>query len=95
MMAMVSTAWSYGLTGLLAAFLALYLASGWRVGGRSRAMFLAVSLCALWGLLGMAFALTQMLFLAGSLLADVLRFGGWYLFLFVLMNRRPAETVHG
>jgi hypothetical protein len=57
-MAMIS-AWSYGLTGLLAAFLALYLASGWKVGGRSRAMFLAVSLCALWGLLGMAFALTQ------------------------------------
>jgi hypothetical protein len=34
---------------LLAAFLTLYLASGWRTGGRSRAMFLAVSLCALWG----------------------------------------------
>ena len=65
-MAMIAT-WSYGLTGLLAAFLALYLASGWRVGGRSRAMFLAVSLCAVWGLLGMAFALTHnVVFLAGA-----------------------------
>jgi hypothetical protein len=44
--------------GVLAAFLTLYLASGWRTGGRSRAMFLAVSLCALWGMLALAFALT-------------------------------------
>ena len=91
-MAMIS-AWSYGLAGLLAAFLALYLASGWRAGGRSRAMFLAVCLCALWGLLGMAFALThQALFLAGNLLANPLRFGGWYLFLLVLMKPEPREN---
>jgi hypothetical protein len=61
-MAMVA-AWSYGLAGVLAALLTLYLAAGWRAGGRSRAMFLAVSLCALWGMLGLAFALTgQVLF---------------------------------
>ncbi|EXI91006.1 MAG: Sporulation kinase D [Candidatus Accumulibacter regalis] len=90
-MAMIAT-WSYGLTGLLAAFLALYLASGWRVGGRSRAMFLAVSLCAVWGLLGMAFALTHnVVFLAGSMLADALRFGGWYLFLILLMKPEPGD----
>lgn len=90
-MAMIST-WSYGLTGLLAALLALYLAAGWRVGGRSRAMFLAVSLCALWGLLGMAFALTHnAVFLAGSMLADALRFGGWYLFLILLMKPEPTD----
>ncbi len=90
-MALVS-AWSYGLAGLLAALLALYLASGWRAGGRSRAMFLAVCLCALWGLLGMAYALTgQVVFYAGSLLADALRFGGWYLFLLVLMKPEAAE----
>ena len=56
-MAMVAV-WSYGLAGVLAALLTLYLAAGWRAGGRSRAMFLAVSLCALWGMLGLAFALT-------------------------------------
>ena len=90
-MAMVS-AWSYGLTGILAAVLALYLTSGWRVGGRSRAMFVAVSLCALWGLLGMAFALThKVVFLAGSMLADALRFGGWYLFLIILMKPEQAD----
>ncbi|WP_434735512.1 XrtA/PEP-CTERM system histidine kinase PrsK [Candidatus Accumulibacter necessarius] len=90
-MAMVAV-WSYGLAGVLAALLTLYLAAGWRAGGRSRAMFLAVSLCALWGMLGLAFALTgQVLFLAGSLLADMLRFGGWYLFLLVLMKPEPAE----
>ncbi|MEF8722941.1 PEP-CTERM system histidine kinase PrsK [Candidatus Accumulibacter phosphatis] len=90
-MAIISS-WSYGLTGLLAAFLALYLASGWKVGGRSRAMFLAVSLCALWGLLGMAFALTQnVLFLAASMVADSLRFGGWYLFLILLMKPESAD----
>jgi hypothetical protein len=92
-MAIIST-WSYGLTGVLAAFFALYLASGWKVGGRSRAMFLAVSLCAVWGLLGMAFALTQnVLFLAGSMLADSLRFGGWYLFLILLMRPESADGV--
>lgn len=55
-------------------------------------MFLAVSLCALWAGLGLAFALTgQMVFLAGSLFADVLRFGGWYFFLLVLMKPDPTE----
>jgi hypothetical protein len=91
-MAMV-TAWSYGLAAVLAAFLTLYLASGWRAGGRSRAMFLAVSLCALWGGLALAFALTgNVVFLAGSLLADVLRFGGWYFFLLVLMKPEPTDA---
>ncbi|WP_291993136.1 XrtA/PEP-CTERM system histidine kinase PrsK [Candidatus Accumulibacter sp. ACC003] len=90
-MALVS-AWSYGLAGVLAAMLALYLASGWRAGGRSRAMFLAVALCALWAMLGMAFALTgQLIFYAGSLLADALRFGGWYLFLLVLMKPQVPD----
>ncbi|HRD92809.1 XrtA/PEP-CTERM system histidine kinase PrsK [Accumulibacter sp.] len=90
-MAIIST-WSYGLAGILAALLALYLASGWRAGGRSRAMFLAVSLCALWGLLGMTFAITgQAIFFAGGLLADALRFGGWYLFLLVLMKPEAPE----
>jgi putative PEP-CTERM system histidine kinase len=90
-MAMVA-AWSYGLAGVFAAFLTLYLASGWRAGGRSRAMFAAVALCALWGMLGLAFALTgQAVFLAGSLLADAPRFGGWYFFLLILMKPEATE----
>ncbi|MEF8754000.1 MAG: XrtA/PEP-CTERM system histidine kinase PrsK [Accumulibacter sp.] len=92
-MAMIS-AWSYGLAGVLAALLTLYLASGRRGSSRSGAMFLAVALCTLWGMLGLAFALTgQGIFLAGNLLADVLRFGGWYLFLIILM--RPESPVEG
>ncbi|MBN8452806.1 MAG: PEP-CTERM system histidine kinase PrsK [Candidatus Accumulibacter sp.] len=92
-MALIS-AWSYGLAGVLAALLTLYLASGRRSSSRSGAMFLAVALCTVWGMLGLAFALTgQGLFLAGSLLADVLRFGGWYLFLIILM--RPESPADG
>ena len=90
-MAMIA-AWSYGLAGVLASLLTLYLASGWRTGGRSRAMFFAVGLCALWGMLSLVFALTgQGIFLAGSLLADQLRFGGWYFFLIILMQPDASE----
>ncbi len=91
-MAMIS-AWSYGLAGVLAALLTLYLASGRRSSSRSGSMFLAVALCTVWGMFGLAFALTgQGIFLAGSLLADALRFGGWYLFLIILMRpESPAE----
>ena len=88
----ILAAWSYGLAAVLAAVLTIYLASGWRVGGRSLPMCLAVGLCALWGALGLAFALTgQLIFLAGNLLADALRFGGWYLFLLVLMQPESAD----
>lgn len=81
------TAWSYGLAGCVYAAFAIYLAKGWRAGLRSRALFVAVALCALWGLVGLAFALTgQQVFLIASLLADVLRFGGWYFFLLVLLK---------
>ncbi|KFB70121.1 XrtA/PEP-CTERM system histidine kinase PrsK [Candidatus Accumulibacter vicinus] len=86
-------AWSYGLAAVLAAFLTLYLSSGWRAGGRSRAMFLAAGLCALWSGLSLAFVMTgKAVFLAGSLLADVLRFGGWYFFLLVLMKPEPTDA---
>jgi putative PEP-CTERM system histidine kinase len=41
---------------------------------------------------GLAFALTgQAIFLAGSLLSDVLRFGGWYLFFLVLLKPDSEE----
>lgn len=86
------TAWSYGLAGVLAAFLTVYLASGWRAGRRSRAMFVAVALSALWAMLVLAFVLTQeSVFLAGSLLADALRFGGWTWFLLALVKPEAAE----
>lgn len=81
------TAWSYGLAGFVYAILAIYLASGWRNGARSRALFVAVALCALWGMTGLAIALTgALVLLPVSQLTDVLRFGGWSLFLLLLLN---------
>ncbi|HQO28336.1 MAG TPA: PEP-CTERM system histidine kinase PrsK [Accumulibacter sp.] len=83
--------WSYGLVGVLAAVIALYLTSGWRVSDRNRAMCLAVGVTALWGMVALGFAFTGYLyFLASTLLVDVLRFGGWYLFLLLLL--RPDEA---
>lgn len=88
--AMVSI-WSYGLVGVLAAVIALYLTSGWRVSDRNRAMCLAIGVTALWGMVALGFAFTGYLyFLASTLLVDVLRFGGWYLFLLLLL--RPDEA---
>jgi putative PEP-CTERM system histidine kinase len=85
-------AWSYGLAGCIYAAFAIYLAAGWRAGLRSRALFVAVVLCAVWGMTGLAFALTgQAFFLAGSLIADLFRFGGWYFFLLVLLKPETAE----
>jgi putative PEP-CTERM system histidine kinase len=76
-----------GLAGCAYTALAIYLAAGWRAGLRSRALFVAVVFCALWGMTGLAFALTgQAVFLAGNLLADIFRFGGWYFFLLVLLR---------
>lgn len=81
------TAWSMGLAGCAYAALAIYLAAGWRTGLRSRALFVAVLFCALWGMTGLAFVLTgQAVFLAGNLLADIFRFGGWYFFLLILLR---------
>jgi putative PEP-CTERM system histidine kinase len=92
-------AWSHGLAGCVYAAFAIYLSAGWRSGLRSRALFIAVALSAVWGMTGLAFALTgQSVFLAGSLVVDIFRFGGWYLFLLVLLepdssdgNRRPIR----
>jgi len=80
-------AWSHGLAGCVYAAFAIYLSAGWRSGLRSRALFIAVAFSAVWGLTGLAFALTgQSVFLAGSLVVDIFRFGGWYLFLLVLLE---------
>lgn len=83
----VISVWSYGLAGCVYVAFAIYLAPGWRVGLRNRALFIATVLCALWGLAGLAFALTgHGIFLATSLLADLFRFGGWNFFLLVLLK---------
>ncbi len=88
------SAWSYGLAGCVYAAFAIYLAAGWRAGLRSRALFVAVVLSALWGMCGLAFALTgQAVFFAGSLLADTLRFGGWFLFLLLLLKPDSDEVL--
>ena len=88
-------AWSYGLAGFVYAAFAIYLAAGWRTGLRSRTLFIAVTLCALWGMVGLAFALTgQVIFLAGSLVVDIFRFGGWYCFLLALLKPDSPEGEH-
>lgn len=86
--------WSYGLAGCIYAAFAIYLLAGWRASLRSRALFIAVVLSTLWGMLGLAFALTgQVVFFAGSLFADIFRLGGWYLFLLVLL-KPDSEAEH-
>ena len=80
------------LAGFVYAGFAIYMAAGWREGWRNRALLIASVLCALWGIAGLAFALTgQAIFLAGSLLADHFRIGGWYFFRLVLLYPESAE----
>lgn len=79
------SAWSYGLAGFAYAMFGVFLADGWKAGVRSRRLFVAVTLSALWGLTSLAFTLTgSSVFLAGSLLADLLRYGSWFAFLLIL-----------
>ena len=81
------SAWSYGLAGFVYAAFAIYHASGWDAGRRSRALFMAVLLSALWGAVSLAFFLTgAAFFLMGSVLADLLRYGGWFYFLLILLK---------
>jgi putative PEP-CTERM system histidine kinase len=88
----VITAWSYGLVGCVYAAFALYLFAGWRTGLRRGALLIAVVLCALWGISGLAFALTgQRVYLAANLFADTFRFAGWYLFILVLLKPDPQD----
>ncbi|MBK7356800.1 XrtA/PEP-CTERM system histidine kinase PrsK [Propionivibrio sp.] len=84
--------WSYGLAAFVYAAFAIYLASGWRSGLRSRALFVVSVLCAFWGLAGLAFALTgQTIFLAIGMLADLFRYGGWFVFLLVLLKPHASR----
>jgi len=82
-------AWSFGLATIGYGLFAIYLFSlgkEWRVAPRSRAMLAAIVLSAVWGGLGTLFAETGWYgFLFSSTLADLLRYGSWYLFLLLLL----------
>jgi putative PEP-CTERM system histidine kinase len=85
--------WSYGLAGLGYLGFALYLGFGWRSGLRGLTLLAAVALTALWGLLGLAFVLAPapwLVVLGG--LADVLRYGAWFAFLLLLLDRPPLPN---
>ena len=81
------SAWSYGLAAFTYAVFAIFIAAEWRAGLRNRALFVAIVLGALWGVFGLAFALTDLSWLlAANVLADLLRAGGWYFFLLILLK---------
>ncbi len=87
------SAWSYGLAGFAYAIFGIFLADGWKAGVRSRTLFLAVTLSALWGITSLAFTLTGFsVFLSGSLLTDLMRYGSWFAFLLVLEKPHPDSS---
>lgn len=82
-------AWSFGLAAsgylLFAAYL-FSLGTEWRHGTRTRTMLIAILFSACWAGLGSLFAITgNSLFLLSSTLADLLRYGAWYVFLILLL----------
>lgn len=87
-------AWSLGLATVGYGLFAIYLFSlgaDWRKGPRSRAMLAAILLSAAWATLGMLFAQSGYgIFLLGSTLTDVLRYGSWYAFLLLLLDQGKA-----
>ena len=86
----VLAAWSYGLGvfGYLVFALHLFHQGRSRV---ARALLATVLLCLLWSALGLTFSLTgKPFFLLAGQLVDVLRYGGWFSFLFFLLQ--PAAT---
>ena len=86
------SAWSYGLAGFGYAAFAIYHAAGWSAGPQPRALFLAVTLSAGWGIASLIFALTgSSPFLIVSLFSDLLRYGGWFWFLLVLQRPEPPS----
>lgn len=85
--------WSYGLAGCVYAVFAIYLASNWRADLPNRSLLVAIVLSACWGMSGLGFTLTnERIFLAGSLFADLFRYGGWYFFLLVLLRPVANDT---
>jgi putative PEP-CTERM system histidine kinase len=96
---MVLTAWSYGLVGVVYTAFALHLL---RLGYLSSqhewlktVVFAALACSALWGWFGLVFLATAApLFLLLSTLLDLLRYGGWFVFLLMLiwLNRSDKST---
>ena len=84
---------SYGLasTGYAGYALHLFLRGRtWRAGLAAFAMLGAIALTAVWGILGLAFGVTEnLLLLTSCLLSDVLRYGAWYAFLLLLTLPGP------
>ena len=82
----ILNAWSYGLASLAFAAFAIFHAAGWKTSLRSRTLFFAVILSALWGASSLVFALSgHAFFLACALYFDLLRYGAWFCFLLVLL----------
>ncbi|GHU05564.1 histidine kinase [Betaproteobacteria bacterium] len=86
-------AWSYGLAGFAFAAIAIFHAAGWKTSLRSRTLFLAVLLSALWGISSLAFSLTGYApFLLSSQLSDLLRYGAWFCFLLVMLLPKVSSS---
>lgn len=91
---MTVASWSYGLACVCYGAFALALASRASSGFRARLLFATVAISAIWGLFGFGFALTQHPILhAAFALADVLRIGGWFAFLLILIGLRAGGDV--
>ena len=93
---LVLTGWSYGLAGL--AYAVLFVALLQRGYGKAprelaRVSMLVVALVSsVWGCLLLTFLYWgHELFLQLSYLADVVRYGGWYVFLLTLLRQRQQE----
>ncbi len=87
------TAWSYAFAGLAFTALALHLAASGRLrelrAGAGRWLFAAVLLTAAWGWLGLADQFARItLFLRLGAVADVLRYGCWFVFLLSSLRLR-------
>lgn len=88
--ALALMAWSYGCAAVGYAIYALYLihlARTTRSGSRVPAMLVAVLVSSVWGGFGLAFALSgETFFLVLDFLADIGRYGSWYIFLLLLIH---------